>query len=70
MGILTTKEIAEILHTHPHYVQWLFRYGLLKSRVYGRGYRATEEEVQKFILWSEGKKLRNKADIMREGKKL
>ena len=70
MGILTTKDIAQILHKHPHYVQWLFRYGLLKSRSDGRGYRATSEEVQRYILWSEDKVLRNKADIMREARKL
>ena len=70
MGILTTKDVAEILGKSTHYVQWLFRYGLLKSREDGRGYRTTAEEVQRYILWSEGKKLRNRADIIREGKKL
>lgn len=67
--MLNTKDVAERLGKHSHYVQWLCKYGLIETWDYGRGYKTTEQAVDEYIQWSRGKRLRNKADIIREAKK-
>lgn len=64
--MLNTEDIMKKLHKHRHYVCWLCKYGLIETHDLGRGYFATEEAVDDFITWSEGKRLRNKEDIIRE----
>lgn len=69
MNILNTKDIAQRLRKHTHYVQWLCKYGLIETLDYGRGYFATEDALAEFIQWSKYRTLRNKKDIIREALK-
>ena len=67
--MLNTQDIMKKLHKSRNYVCWLCRYGLIETRDYGKGYFATEAAVDEFIEWSNGKRLRNKEDIIREAHK-
>ena len=64
--ILTTKEVADILHCSTHQVGYLRKYGILVGTRFGKNWLYEKDDVINFIRQSKGKDYANFRDLTPE----
>ena len=64
--LLTTKEVAEILHCSTHQVLNLRKYGLIRGTRFAKYWMYSEEDINNFILNNLGKDFSHFKDLTPE----
>lgn len=64
--LLTTKEVADILHCSTHHVAHLRQHGLIRGTRFAKYWMYSEEDIDSFIKNNLGKDFSNFKDLTPE----